>query len=178
VTESNVNSREDLLPRAIALHRQGRLNEAEDMYRELLAADSNSADALHFPGVLKHQLGQSDLAIEYIGRAVELEPAHAGMRSNLGNVFMESGRLAAAEACYLAAIELAPDFADAHCNLAVVLRAGRGRRAGRQSVGDREGIGASGRVESRTRGVDRLRPVPARVVFVCMSVPAPTPRPM
>jgi tetratricopeptide (TPR) repeat protein len=128
--------------------------------------------------VLKHQPGQSDLAIEYIGRAVELEPAHAGMRSNLGNVFMESGRLAAAEACYLAAIELAPDFADAHCNLAVVLRAGRGRRAGRQSVGDREGIGASGRVESRTRGVDRLRPVPARVVFVCMSVPAPTPRPM
>ncbi|MGD9341683.1 MAG: tetratricopeptide repeat protein, partial [Chromatiales bacterium] len=103
-----MTSHEDLLPRAIALHRQGRLNEAEDTYRELLTADPNSPDALHFLGVLKHQLGQSDLAIEYIGRAVELEPAHAGMRSNLGNVYMESGRLAEAEACYLAAIELAP----------------------------------------------------------------------
>ena len=123
VTISNATSHEDPLPRAIALHRQGRLDEAERIYRELLAVDPNSPDALHFLGVLKHQLGQSALAIEYIGRAVELEPGHAGMRSNLGNVYKESGRLGAAESCYLAAIELAPDFADAHCNLAVVLRA-------------------------------------------------------
>ena len=44
-----------MLERAAALHRSGRLIEAEALYREVLAADAQHFDALHLLGVLRHQ---------------------------------------------------------------------------------------------------------------------------
>lgn len=107
----------------IALHRQGRGAEAARVYQEVLAADPENADALHFLGVLKHQEGDSAASIELIERAIASDPGHPGMRSNLGNVFKEMGRVREAERAYRTVLELTPEFADAHCNLGVVLRA-------------------------------------------------------
>ena len=44
---------------ALALHRGGRLDEAERVYNTILVADPQHCDALHLCGFLKHQQGRS-----------------------------------------------------------------------------------------------------------------------
>ena len=63
---------------AIEHHRAGRLREAESIYRQVLAAEPNHPDALHFLGVLAHQAGQFQTAAELIEHAIA---AHPGVRS-------------------------------------------------------------------------------------------------
>jgi Flp pilus assembly protein TadD len=45
------------LERGRDLHQAGRLNEAEGLYRQILAVDPNHADGLHLLGVMAHQRG-------------------------------------------------------------------------------------------------------------------------
>lgn len=115
---------------AIEAHRRGALPEAERRYRALLAAAPRHADALHFLGVLLHQSGRSEGALELIVRALAIAPGYTDARNNLGNVQKELGRAAEAEQSYRAVIAARPDFAPAWNNLGVVLRAqGRGSEA-------------------------------------------------
>jgi len=78
---------------------------------------------MHFLGVLSHQRGRSEAAIELIERSIALDPQHADRYNNLGNVLVESGRLAEATEVYQKAIDLQPGHADAYNNLGTVLRA-------------------------------------------------------
>jgi predicted TPR repeat methyltransferase len=113
---------------ALLLHRSGRLDQAERMYRRILAADPDNVDALHFFGVLQHQRGSDDAAVRDIERAVSLMPDYADAWNNLGNVLKEMARLDAAERAYRKVITLNPGHADALSNLGVVLR-GQGKYA-------------------------------------------------
>ena len=47
---------------AIQHHRPGRLADAERVYRQILAASPNHADALRSLGLIAHQVGRHDLA--------------------------------------------------------------------------------------------------------------------
>jgi Flp pilus assembly protein TadD len=109
------------LVRAIEQHKAGALDQAEQVYREVLASHPENADALHMLGVLESQRGNQALALSYLGRAVQLNPTPAFYHSNLGNVLHELGRLADAVLCYEQALRLNPDLADAHSNLANTL---------------------------------------------------------
>lgn len=111
------------LAQAIAVHRAGDLDAAERGYRGVLAVQPAQADALHFLGVLCHQRGRSDDALQLIGQALALVPAYPDAHNNLGNVHKECGRLAEAEACYRRALACAPSHHNALSNLAVVLEA-------------------------------------------------------
>src|SRR5438552_2708454 len=51
-------------------HQAGELAPAEDLYRRVLGIDPQHAMALHFLGVLLHQKGQSEAALELIRRAI------------------------------------------------------------------------------------------------------------
>ena len=51
-------------------HRAGRLQAAEELYREILAAQPDQPEALHFLGVIASQMGQHKAAVEYIERAI------------------------------------------------------------------------------------------------------------
>lgn len=112
----------DALALAVHLHKESHFAEADGLYRTILEAAPDQPDALHFLGVLKHQLGRSDEGISLIERAVAALPDDAGMRNNLGNVLSECGRLEAAEAAYREAIALQPDHADSHNNLGIALK--------------------------------------------------------
>jgi Tfp pilus assembly protein PilF len=50
------------------LHRHGQLVEAQEVYDHILAAAPDHADALHFRGVLAHQLGEREQALELVRR--------------------------------------------------------------------------------------------------------------
>lgn len=111
-----------LLEEGMRQHQLGQLDEAEAIYRRVLAATPGDVDALHYLGVLQHQKGQSDTAARLIRKAISRCPDYVDAHKNLGNVLQESGKLEKAERCYRKAIELQPGDPDAHTNLSVVLR--------------------------------------------------------
>ncbi|HVW75532.1 MAG TPA: tetratricopeptide repeat protein [Rhizomicrobium sp.] len=99
----------DLFGQASALHRSGRLAEAEQVYRQVLAADPASFTAQHMLGVLAAQGGRLDEALERIALAVTINPGDAGALINLANVLSLKGLFAEAVAHYDRALALRAD---------------------------------------------------------------------
>ena len=119
----NAAALSDLLQQAFQHHQAGRLGEAERLYREVLAQNDRHPDALHLLGILALHGGRNDIALELIGRAVEVSPNFAPYRANLGVVLYNLGRFGEALASYDAALRLAPDNADAQSNRGNALKA-------------------------------------------------------
>jgi predicted TPR repeat methyltransferase len=107
---------------AVNWHRQGKLDEAQQIYRQILAAQPAHADALHLLGVSEWQRGHAESAENWIRRALAHKPKQAGFHSNLGNVLRTRGQLTKAIAAYRRALELDPRHADAWNNLGVALQ--------------------------------------------------------
>jgi tetratricopeptide (TPR) repeat protein len=107
---------------AIEHHQAGRLQAAEQIYRQILAVQPNHADAWHLLGFLAHQVGRHEVAVEYIQRAVDFNGAEATFHNNLGEAYRALRRVPEAIGCYRRALELNPDFAEAHSNLGIACR--------------------------------------------------------
>lgn len=99
------------------------LNEAETIYRRILAHIPGHPDALHFLGLLQHQRGRPGEATRLIAQAIKEAPEYVDAHNNLGNIYREQDRLNEAEACYRRVIELTPENAAVYNNLGTVLRA-------------------------------------------------------
>jgi predicted O-linked N-acetylglucosamine transferase (SPINDLY family) len=107
---------------ALRHHQAGRLQEAERIYRQILAQDPKHADAMHFLGVIAHQAGRADEAVDLIRRAIALWPNYAQAHSNLGNALKDNGQQDEAIAAYRQAIALNPSLPEARYNLGNVLK--------------------------------------------------------
>ena len=99
----------DLYGQASALHRSGRLAEAEQLYRQILASDPASFVAQHMLGVLAAQTGRADEALDRIGAALKVNPDDTRALVNYANVLCLKGRFAEAVASYDRALESRPD---------------------------------------------------------------------
>lgn len=106
---------------ALAQHQAGNLQGAEVLYRQILQADPQHADAWHLLGVIAHQVGKHGLAIQTIGRAIVLNPRSPHYYSNLGEAQRALNQFEAALDSYRRAIELEPNFVEAYSNLGIVL---------------------------------------------------------
>jgi len=106
---------------ALQCHQAGRLNEAEHLYRQVLAVNSRHADSLHLLGVVANQNNRPEVAADLIGQAISVNASQAIYHSNLGTALWRQGLLDQAVASYRRAIELKPDYAAAHFNLGTVL---------------------------------------------------------
>lgn len=95
----------------------GRLSEAETAYRAVLLADPDNVDATHLIGLLAHQVGRHELAIEWIQRALRRGGPHPVMLNNLGEAYRLAGKWEDAATCYLRALELTPELPALHNNL-------------------------------------------------------------
>lgn len=103
-------------------HRQaGQLADAERLYRQILAADSGHADALHFLATTLHRLGRLDEALAAYDAAIRLKPDNAAAHTDRGVALHALGRPDAALASYDTAIALAPNSAIAYYNRGMVL---------------------------------------------------------
>jgi tetratricopeptide (TPR) repeat protein/SAM-dependent methyltransferase len=111
-----------LLDRAYRDQKAGRLAEAERGYRELLTREPRHVGALHLLGMVGMQTGRSEMALELIGRAIQLDGGNAQFPMNLGNLFQVQGRLDEAVASYRRALELNPRSASAWSNLGEALK--------------------------------------------------------
>jgi predicted O-linked N-acetylglucosamine transferase (SPINDLY family) len=106
---------------ALEHHRAGRLAEAEASYRQILGVRPDHVEAWHFLGVIAHQRGRHDIAVELIGRAIALDPQNAAAHCNLGEAYRALGRLEEAVVSLRRAVELDPGSPVAHNNLGIAL---------------------------------------------------------
>jgi protein O-GlcNAc transferase len=115
---------QEVFTAALGHHQAGRLNEAERLYQQILQADPHHADALHFLGVLAHQIGRHDMAVDLIGRAIAQNGRVPAFHNNLGSALKAQGKLQEAAASYSEALSHKPDYVEAHGNLAIPAGAG------------------------------------------------------
>ncbi len=109
-----------LMQQAVAWHKQNNYQQAEAAYREVLRRIPDHADATHFLGLLAHQTGHDESALQLLERAVALGPASALYRHNLAGVLREIGSHSEAERRYHEALKLKPEYTDAIIGLAMV----------------------------------------------------------
>lgn len=110
------------LNKALLAHQEGRLKDAEALYRHALESTPDNADIWHLLGALSHQKGADREAEEYLNRALELLPNFPEALNTRGILLKDSGRLSKAEDDFRAALQEVPNFAQALTNLADTLR--------------------------------------------------------
>ena len=110
------------LDRAVRHQTAGRLPEAERIYQQILQTDPNQPVALHLLGVIAHQVGRNDIAVDLITKTLAKNPDYAEAHNSLGKVLRELGKLDEAVATYQKALAIRPDYAGAHNNLGNVLQ--------------------------------------------------------
>ena len=114
---------QELFADALRHHQAGRLGEAERLYRQILVADSHHADAMHLLGVLAHQVGRNESAVDLIGKAIAHNGRVPAFHNNLGNALKALGRWEEAVLSYRRALALKPDLFTAHYNIGLARQA-------------------------------------------------------
>jgi protein O-GlcNAc transferase len=110
-----------LMPRAVALHRDGNLDEAAKLYREILSELPQDFDATHLLGVVALQQGQFDVAQRLIHAALCINPHDASAMGNLGTSCMRDGQPEYALHWFELALRLQPDSPIAMTNVGTAL---------------------------------------------------------
>jgi tetratricopeptide (TPR) repeat protein len=106
---------------AVAHHRAGRLQQAADLYRQILAEQPRHADSLHLLGLVAYKTGRLEEAAGLIADAIQQDSAKAPYCFNLGVVLQKQGKLDEAAEAYGRAVKLNPSYVEALSNLGNVL---------------------------------------------------------
>ena len=107
---------------ALAHHAAGRLDQAEELYRRVLAAEPDNPDAMEMLGVAASQRGRHEEGLQLIDRALALRPTAADYHSNRGVVLIALERTEEAVDAFRRALELRADFPSAVEYLAKALK--------------------------------------------------------
>ena len=111
---------------AARLHGQGRLEEAEPLYRAVLAFDPTQRDCLYNLGLLRKARGDLAGALELWRTSIAHHPGHPAANIAMGKVLGMLGRVGEALAAFDAALAVSPRDIDAlNCRGNVLARMGR-----------------------------------------------------
>ncbi len=120
----------DIFQRAVALHQQGQLAEAEQLYQQVLQAQPSSFSVLYMLGLIAFQSGVPQRGVELTSRAIAINPSVAEAHNNLANGLLQLGRFDDALASFDKAIALKPDYLEAYSNRGALLnQVGRAEEA-------------------------------------------------
>ncbi|MEO6436494.1 MAG: tetratricopeptide repeat protein [Tepidisphaeraceae bacterium] len=111
----------DAIQSAVQLHRAGRLDDAEAVYRRHVAANPADARVLHLLGTLLIQRRQPAAAVEFLSRAVDAAPSSPDAHFALADALRFAGEFPAAEQAYRKSLALRPLFPPAHNGLGLAL---------------------------------------------------------
>ena len=115
---------------AVRHHQAGRLDQAQGLYAQVLAAQPRHPGALASLGALLLQRGQVDQALAMLQEAAGLQPEDPRLLNNLGLAYRAAGQDDQAQSCFRRALALEPDSYQAAANLADLLLArGEGEQA-------------------------------------------------
>ena len=110
----------DPLSQAIEYYRSGRIGDAEERCRFLLAVSPDHTEANHLLGAICFQQNKFTEAVTLLRRAAESPNATAEMQNHLGSAYKKLGDNRKAAEAFERAIAMKPDYADALHNLGVV----------------------------------------------------------
>ena len=102
-------------------HNAGDLTKAEGIYKQILQSDPDQPVALHLLGVIAHQVGKNDTAVDLIARALALKPDYAEAHSNLGKTLKTLGRLEEALASLRSALDIDPGLQDVRHSISSII---------------------------------------------------------
>lgn len=106
---------------------QGRVDEAEALLRQALAARPDLADAHYHLGIIWFNRSRFPAAEQEFLETVRLEPGHFQARNNLGLCYMRQGKLKEAAMQFQEILRIRPGDKIARGNLELVRRAARSR---------------------------------------------------
>jgi tetratricopeptide (TPR) repeat protein len=110
------------LQQAVALHRAGQLAQARVMYEAILRLQPRHADAWHLLGVIALQSGDARKGLDWIDRAIGIEPHQARFHGNRGSALQDLRQFDAALTSFDRALALEPKSAELHFNRGNALR--------------------------------------------------------
>ncbi len=110
-----------LVVEALDLHRQGKLDDAEAIYRRALDSNPDHADSLQLLGALSLQRRHTQDAISLLRRAVAVRPDYPEALNNLATALHTQGEADEALTHWEKAVTVKPDYAQAYGNLAKAL---------------------------------------------------------
>lgn len=120
---------EATIENGIAMHTTGKLDAAEAIYRNILAAEPNNPDALHLLGALKNTQRQYREALNLVNTAISINRATIFLNTR-GMIFIDMGHYEEAANDLRAALKADPNYPEALNNLAVVyLKTGKLNKA-------------------------------------------------
>ena len=102
---------------AITAHKDGRLKEAEMLYRSILETQPTNLDANNNLAVLLYSLDRFDEAEKNFQKTIKLKPDFAEAYNNLASTLKKLGKKNEAKVNYRKSIELKQNYAEAHNNL-------------------------------------------------------------
>src|SRR5262245_59685800 len=111
----------ELLQSVVALHRGGQLDQARQIYQQVLAQDPRHASALNLSSLLARLQGDFPQALEFARRAVASDRTQAAHFANLGEAQRELGQTADAIESYRQSARLQPGAPEPHYFLGMLL---------------------------------------------------------
>src|ERR1700680_3101309 len=93
-------------------HQAGQFAPAQDLYRQVLAADPHHLGSLYHLGILAIQTGRHSDALALLGRVVAANEGAPDAHYHLALALQSGRRLAEAAAHYRRAAALKPDYAE------------------------------------------------------------------
>ena len=103
-----------LMALAAEHHKEGRLEEAEHLYRRILRQRPRNVDALRLLAALAVRAGRNDEGEQLLDRAISIAPDYTTALLDLGRLRKEQDRFAEALECFDRAAALEPDNPQAH----------------------------------------------------------------
>ena len=110
---------------AINMQSQGRLGEAEELFKAVLAADESNIPSMQNLAMLCARQGRLEEAATYLRMVIRQNPHIIAAHNNLGNVMSMLGQPDEAAASYETALEINPNYPEAHNNLGIAMAAMR-----------------------------------------------------
>jgi NAD(P)-dependent dehydrogenase (short-subunit alcohol dehydrogenase family)/Flp pilus assembly protein TadD len=107
---------------AVQHHRANRLEDAQQLYYQVLDKQPNHPEALYSLGMLAIQLGQPQSAEQWLSAASQVQPDSVKTWFSLGNLHLGQGQFPEAVIAYRQAIALRPDSLPIYNNLGYALQ--------------------------------------------------------
>ncbi len=110
----------DNFGRALDAHRRGEIDQADGLYRRILAKSPRHAGALTQLGLIEQARGNVGQARKLLEKAASIEPDNPSVRNSLGQVLLAQDKPDAAAQEFRAATSSEPNFGPAWHNLGLV----------------------------------------------------------
>lgn len=114
--------REEVLTNAIQELQKGNLDQADQLFKQLIASNPDDPNALHFGGITKYQLGAYKKSLDLLNRATQVAPNYAEVYNSQGIVLLEQHEYEKARQSFEYAINLKSDYSNAYANLGSSLK--------------------------------------------------------